>query len=152
MNKIITLIAMFLCIYLIYTYSYHDENAVICKSSVSFYWKKKRLDLLISQNINAGKGVLSLSAISYNSDKTKLYLDKVISFSYKQNREFYYLKSEVIMDSPQMTMDSSDQMSWLPDFFTQTGETLILKIKPYGNNTWIFYSGNSPLFVCEKRS
>ncbi|NRH23225.1 hypothetical protein A8L51_21050 [Pantoea stewartii] len=146
MNKIIALIALCFFVYL----SRHEGKAISCRADVSYYWQKSRLDLLITQNLDDGKGFLSISGIGYNEDASKTYLNKTISFSYRQNKEFYYLKSEMIINSPQMTMSLSEQKKWLPDFFTNTDANLLLKIKPYGDNAWLFFTGNNPAFVCEK--
>jgi len=146
MNKIIALVALCFFVYL----SRHEGKAISCRADVSYYWQKSRLDLLITQNFDDGKGFLSISGIGYNEDASKTYLNKTISFSYRQNKEFYYLKSEMIINSPQMTMSLGDQKKWLPDFFTNTDATLLLKIKPYGENAWLFFAGNNPTFVCEK--
>ncbi|MFL1819132.1 hypothetical protein ACHY48_20115, partial [Pantoea agglomerans] len=58
-------------------------------------------------------------------------------------------QSEMIMNSPQMTMSVSEQKKWLPEFFINRDAVMLLKIKPYGKNAWLFYSATSPLFVCE---
>lgn len=108
------------------------------------------MDLLITQTLRDGKGVLSMSGILYDKNETKSYLSKTISFSYLQNQFFYYFRSELIMNSPQMTMSLSDQKKWLPDFFTDNNMPLVLKIRPYGKDAWIFYGENTPLFICER--
>jgi len=125
-------------------------DAISCKTSVSYFWNADRFDLLISQDLDSGKGVLSASGIVYNNDKKEYYLNKMISFSYRKNKDFYNLRSEIIMDSPQMTMSVSEQRKWLPEFFINPDKTMLLKIKPYGQNAWVFYSSNIPLLVCEK--
>lgn len=153
MNKIIAVVAFIaICclLYLFYPANREEGGAISCKASVSYFWDKERLDLLISQNMHNGKGFLSVSGISYHRDNTKSYLDKSVSFSYRQNGDIYNFKSEMIMDSPQMTMSLSEEKGWFPEFFTNKGETLLLKIRPYGKRAWLFYAGNSPLFVCEK--
>ena len=91
-----------------------------------------------------------MSGILYENDKVKSYLSKTVSFSYIQNRFFYYFRSELIMNSPQMTMSLTDQNTWLPDFFTENNKQLVLKIRPYGKDAWIFYPENTPLFICER--
>lgn len=153
MNKTFAVIAFIAICFFLYFLSRQQGGGgggISCKANVSYLWDKERLDLLISQNMYNGKGFLSVSGISYHSDNTKIYLDKSVSFSYRHNKEIYNFKSEMIMDSPQMTMSLSEQKRWFPEFFTNKGETLLLKIKPYGKNAWLFYAGNSPLFVCER--
>ncbi|WP_152998386.1 hypothetical protein [Pantoea stewartii] len=153
MNKIFAvaaLIAMCFLLSLFFPSGREESTAVACKAHVSYLWGKERLDLLISQSLHNGKGFLSVSGISYHSDNTKSYLDKSLSFSYHRNKDVYNFKSQMIMDSPQMTMSPSEEKRWFPEFFTNKGETLILKIRPYGKNAWLFYAGTTPLFVCER--
>lgn len=126
------------------------EATISCRADVSYHWEKNRLDLLITQYFQDGKGILSMSGVLYGNDVAKGYLSKTVSFSYQQKSIYYYLRSELIIDSPQMTMKYSDQKKWLPDFFIDVNKPLLLKIRPYGNNAWLFYSGNTPLFVCER--
>lgn len=149
-TKILLLIALCLNIYIFMPFNKNEGNIISCKADVSYHWNDERLDLLITQHLQDGKGVISMSGVLYNKDKTKTYLGKTVSFSYKKNRNFYYLSSELIMDSPQMTMKFSDQKRWLPEFFIYTNNPLLLKIQSYGNNAWLFFSENTPLFVCEK--
>lgn len=149
MNKIIYPVSLFFLFYLFCPVKRQGGHVITCKASVSYFWNGERLDLRISQDLDGGKGFLSVSGIVYNSDKTKSYLDKTISFSYRQNKEFYYFRSEMIMNSPQMTMSVSEQKKWLPEFFINRDAAMLLKIKPYGKNAWLFYSSTSPLFVCE---
>lgn len=150
MIKIILLIIFCIVIYLFTPFIRNAENTISCKADVSYLWKQDRLDLLITQNLHDGKGVLSMSGILYENDKVKSYLSKTVSFSYVQNRFFYYFRSELIMNSPQMTMSLTDQNTWLPDFFTENNKPLVLKIRPYGKNAWVFYPENTPLFICER--
>lgn len=150
MIKFILLIILCIIIFLFTPFSRSGENTISCKADVSYQWKQDRLDLLITQNLHDGKGVLSMSGILYENDKTKAYLSKTVSFSYIQNRFIYYFRSELIMNSPQMTMSLSDQKKWLPDFFTENNKPLVLKIRNYGKDAWIFYSENTPLFICER--
>jgi len=150
MNKIIYPVSLCFLFYLFYPLKRQGGDAVSCKTSVSYFWNDERLDLLISQDLDSGKGVLSVSGIVYNKDKTKSYLNKMISFSYHKNKDFYDLRSKTIMNSPQMTMSVSEQRKWLPEFFISPDEAMLLKIKPYGQNAWLFYSANTPLLVCEK--
>lgn len=150
MIKVILLSIFCTVIYLFTPFSRNGENTISCKADVSYLWKQDRLDLLITQNLHDGKGVLSMSGILYENEKVKSYLSKTVSFSYVQNRFFYYFRSELIMNSPQMTMSLTDQKTWLPDFFTENNKPLVLKIRPYGKNAWIFYPENTPLFICER--
>ncbi|WP_244213031.1 hypothetical protein [[Curtobacterium] plantarum] len=137
-----------------YPFFKHKENFISCNADVSYHLHKKRLNLLISQNMSEGKGIISISGISYENEKVQAYVNKIISFSFKQNKDFYYFRSEIIIDSPQMNMPMSmsidDQRKWLPEFFINSEKTLLVKIKPYGMNSWLFYSGAVPLFVCER--
>lgn len=149
MIKITLLIIFCIVIYLFTPFIRNGENTISCNADVSYLWKQDRLDLLITQNLHDGKGVLSMSGILYENDKVKSYLSKTVSFSYVQNRFFYYFRSELIMNSPQMTMSLTDQKTWLPDFFTENNKSLVLKIRPYGKNAWVFYPENTPLFICE---
>lgn len=130
------------------------ENSISCNADVSYLWHAKRLNLLISQNMNKDKGIISISGISYENEKVQAYVNKIISFSYKQNKDSYYFRSEIIIDSPQMSMPMGmsidDQKKWLPEFFINSEKTLLVTIKPYGINSWLFYSGAVPLFVCER--
>ncbi|MGC0871205.1 hypothetical protein [Pantoea agglomerans] len=152
MSKSKTLLLITLCvvIYLLNPLHKNGKDTISCKSDVSYHWRKNQLDLLITQHLQDGKGILSISGILYDNDKAKAYLSKTVSFSYQQNGNFYYFRSELIMDSPQMTMSLSDQKRWLPDFFIDTNKPLLLKAMLYGNGAWIFYSENTPLFVCER--
>lgn len=149
-TKILILIALCINIYIFMLFNRHGEKTISCKADVSYHWNNDRLDLLITQHLQDGKGILSMSGILYKKDKNKAYLSKTVSFSYKKNMNFYYLSSELIIDSPQMTMQFSDQKRWLPDFFIYTSNPLLLEIKSYGNDAWLFYSENTPLFVCER--
>lgn len=148
--KIILLIALCLNIYIFMPFNKHGGNMISCKADVSYHWNDERLDLLITQHLQDGKGIISMSGVLYKKDKTKAYLGKTVSFSYKKNRSFYYLRSELIMDSPQMTMKFSEQKRWLPDFFIYINNPLLLKIQPYGNDAWLFFPENTPIFVCER--
>ncbi|MCT6592913.1 hypothetical protein N3553_23900 [Pantoea dispersa] len=150
MNKIIYPVSLCFLLFLFCPVKRQEEGAISCKASVSYFWNADRFDLLISQDLDSGKGVLSASGIVYHNDKMESYLNKMISFSYRKNKDFYNLRSEIIMDSPQMTMSVSEQRKWLPEFFINPDEIMLLKIKPYGHNAWIFYSSNIPLLVCEK--
>lgn len=89
-----------------------------------------------------------MSGISYENNKVSAYLAKTVSFSYLQNSDYYNFRSELIINSPQMTMSVSDQKRWLPDFFTEPDKPLLLKSRRYGKDAWIFYSENTPLLVC----
>ncbi|MCS4492675.1 hypothetical protein NXS97_00405 [Pantoea sp. B623] len=149
MNKIIYPVSLCFLFYLFCPVKRQGGDVISCKASVSYFWNEERLDLLISQDLDGGKGFLSVSGIFYKNDKTKSYLNKTISFSYGQNKEFYHFRSEMIMNSPQMTMSLSEQKMWLPEFFINRDRTMLLKIKPYGKKDWLFYSATSPLFVCE---
>lgn len=150
MNKVIYPVSLCFLFYLFFPVKRQGDHVLSCKASVSYFWNEDRLDLLISQQLEGGKGFLSVSGIVYNSDKTRTYLNRTISFSYRQHKEFYNMKSEMIMDSPQMTMSASEQRKWLPEFFIDSDRTMLLKIKPYGKNAWLFYSATTPLFVCER--
>lgn len=150
MNKIIYPVSLCFLFYLFFPVKRQGDHAISCKASISYFWNEDRLDLLISQQLDSGKGFLSVSGIVYNSDKTKTYLNRTISFSYRQYNEFYNMRSEISVDSPQMTMSVSEQRKWLPEFFIDSDKTMLLKIKPYGENTWLFYSATTPLFICEK--
>jgi len=150
MIKVILLIILCIVIYSFAPFSRNGENIISCTADVSYQWKQDRMDLLITQTLLDGKGVLSMSGILYDKNETKSYLSKTISFSYLQNQFFYYFRSELIMNSPQMTMSLSDQKKWLPDFFTDNNMPLVLKIRPYGKDAWIFYAENTPLFICER--
>ncbi|MGP2504464.1 hypothetical protein ACTUSN_24290 [Pantoea ananatis] len=150
MSKIIHPVSLCFLFYLFFPVKRQADDVINCKASVSYFWNDYRLDLFISQDLDDGKGFLSMSGIVRNGDKPEAYLNKTISFSYRRNKEYYHLRSEVIMDSPQMTMSVSEQEKWLPEFFISSDRTMLLKIKPYGKNAWLFYSANSPLFVCEK--
>jgi hypothetical protein len=150
MNKIIYPVSLCFLFYLFFLVKPQGDHAISCKASISYFWNEDRLDLLISQQLDGGKGFLSVSGIAYNSDKTRTYLNRTISFSYRQHKEFYNIKSEMIMDSPQMTMSVSEQRKWLPEFFIDSDRTMLLKIKPYGKNAWLFYAATTPLFVCER--
>jgi hypothetical protein len=136
--------------YLFTSLNRNGEKTISCTADVTYQWKMGRLVLLISQNLHDGKGVLSMSGVLYEKDKGKSYLSKTLSFSYIQNGFFYYLRSELIINSPQMTMSLYDQKEWLPDFFIENNKSLVLKIRPYGKDAWIFYSENTPLFICER--
>lgn len=150
MIKVILLIILCIVIYSFTPFSRNGEKTISCTADVSYQWKQDRLDLLITQTLRDGKGVLSMSGILYDKNKTKSYLSKTISFSYLQNHFFYYFRSELIMNSPQMTMSFFDQKKWLPDFFTDNNMPLVLKIRPYGKDAWIFYAESTPLFICER--
>lgn len=150
MIKVILLIILCIVIYSFAPFSRNGENTISCTADVSYQWKQDRMDLLITQTLLDGKGVLSMSGILYDKNETKSYLSKTISFSYLQNQFFYYFRSELIMNSPQMTMSLSDQKKWLPDFFTDNNMPLVLKIRPYGKDAWILYAENTPLFICER--
>lgn len=149
-SRILILIAFCIAIYLFHPLNRKERDFISCKADISYQWNRNRLDLLITQYIQDGKGIISMSGILYEDDKTKSYLNKTVSFSYHQNNNFYYFRSELIMDSPQTTMNSSDQQKWLPDFFIDINKPLLQEVRPYGKNAWIFYSGSTPLFVCEK--
>ncbi|PKC45543.1 hypothetical protein V461_05950 [Pantoea ananatis BRT98] len=150
MNKLIYPVTVCCLCFLIFPVSRKGSADISCKADVSYLWNEERLDLLISQDLDHGKGVISVSGISYISGKPESYLNKSISFSYLQHNDFYTFRSEMIMDSPQMTMSVSEQRKWLPAFFIKTDEKMLLKIRPYGKNAWLFYSANNPLLVCEK--
>lgn len=155
MNKFYSFVAIFaVCVlsvsFCFFSTTLEGNKVISCKASASFFWNKERLDLLVTQDVHDGKGFLSLSGISYNGNDTESYLNKSISFSYRQNGENYYFKSEMIMNSPQMTMSLDEEKRWLPAFFFNTDSPLLLKIRPYGKNAWVFYSGIIPLFVCER--
>lgn len=120
MIKVILLIILCIVIYSFAPFSRNGENTISCTADVSYQWKQDRMDLLITQTLLDGKGVLSMSGILYDKNETKSYLSKTISFSYLQNQFFYYFRSELIMNSPQMTMSLSDQKKWLPDFLQIT--------------------------------
>ncbi|CCG85774.1 hypothetical protein [Erwinia piriflorinigrans] len=150
MIKITLLIIFCIAIYLFTPFIRNGGDTISCKSDVAYHWKQDRLDLLTTQTLHGGKGVLSMSGILYEKDKTKAYLSKTVSFSYLQNSFFYYFRSELVIDSPQMTMSLSDQKKWLPEFFTENNMPLVLKIRPYGKDAWVFYSENTPLFICER--
>lgn len=78
------------CLYfLFFPVSRKESFAISCKADVSYFWNQERLDLLISQDLDHGKGVLSFSGISYISGKPESYLNKTISFLYLQHKEFY---------------------------------------------------------------
>lgn len=132
--------------------SKNEEKGISCRSEISLHWQNSRLDILVTQSFDNGEGFVAVSGIGYNEDNSKAYLNKAISFSYRQKKEFYYLKSDIIVNSPQMTMSLSDQKKWLPDFFITPGSIFLLKINPYGRNAWLFYTENSPAFVCESVS
>ncbi|QAB32599.1 hypothetical protein [Pantoea ananatis] len=148
MIKIPLLIIFFIAIYIFIPFGRPGGNTISCKADVSYHWKQNRLDLLITQNLHDGKGVLSVSGISYENNKVSAYLAKTVSFSYLQNSDYYNFRSELIINSPQMTMSVSDQKRWLPDFFTEPDKPLLLKSRRYGKDAWIFYSENTPLLVC----
>lgn len=150
MIKITLLIIFCFVIYLFTPFIRDGGDTISCKADVAYQWKQDRLDLLITQTLHGGKGFLSMSGILYEKDKKKSYLSKTVSFSYLQNRFFYYFRSELIINSPQMTTSLSDQKKWLPEFFTENNMPLVVKIRPYGKDAWIFYSENTPLFICER--
>lgn len=150
MIKSTLLIIVFVAIYMLSPFVRDEKKAITCKADVSYHSQQDKLDMLITQNLHDGKGVLSLSGIYYENDKKKSYLSKTVSFSYVQANTYYKYWSDLIMDSPQMTMSLSDQKKWLPDFFTEIDKPLLQKIRPYGKNAWVVYSENTPLFVCEK--
>ncbi len=134
MSKTLLLIALCIIFYLFSPFSRQGGDLISCKADISNHWKDKQLDLLITQNLNNGKGFLSIFGISYVNDKVSSYLSKTISFSYQQDKNYYHLRSELIMNSPQMTMNITDQKNCIPDFFIETDKPLLMKIRPYGNN------------------
>jgi len=150
MIKIILLIICCVGVFFFIALDTSGRNTISCKADVAYSWKQNRLNILITQNLHDQKGVISMSGIYYENSKVSAYLAKTVSFSYLQNRNFYYLRSELIINSPQMTMSLSEQKKWLPDFFTEPDKPLLLKIRPYGKDSWIFYSENTPLFICER--
>lgn len=152
MNKILVLTGLCFIALLLYPFSGNREHRISCKADISYQWQDSTLNLFISQNIQNGKGILALSGTLHEKNKGDGYLSKTISFSYREQGYYYHLNSDLVINSPQMTMSVQDQRKWLPDFFIEKGKPLLLKIRPYGDKAWLFYSETTPLFVCERSS
>ncbi|WP_241627655.1 hypothetical protein [Rosenbergiella epipactidis] len=132
-----------------YCYSrFYNDDFISCDASASFLWGGDKLDLTIYQRLHNGYGFVSLSGVLNSGDGIKKYINKSVSFSYNKVDYIYTLKSNSINDSPQMTMSKVEEEKWIGDFFIKDGGGMLLKIIPYNNRSWVFYSGINPLFIC----
>ncbi|MEW5289861.1 hypothetical protein ABW286_11810 [Erwinia papayae] len=108
------------------------------------------MNIVSFQNLDSGQGTISISGVLYNGKKISGYLSKTVNFTYKKNGENYLVKSDLILNSPQMTLTPDVEKRWLPDFFITKGQSLLWKIKHLNNRSWLIYSETVPLYLCEK--
>ncbi|WP_345830790.1 hypothetical protein AAGR22_05435 [Erwinia sp. HDF1-3R] len=136
----------------IFIFKNHKEKGISCKAEITFLKGNDRVDVVSFHTLINGKGTISMSGVVHHGEKKAGYISKSIRFSYKKSKNIYLLRSDLISNSPYMTLSPEVENQWFPLFFSTKGEHLLWKIKPVGDKAWLFYSKTAPLFICEEAS
>lgn len=139
-------ISSFFCV----SYGNNHLTPETCKAEVSFVRGNERLNMVAFQSLFYGGGTLSISGVLYDRNKAAGYISKTIKFSYEKKGYSYFVTSEIISRSPQMTLSKKQENKWLPAFFYEPGKSLVWKIRPVTDNASLIFSETVPLFLCEK--
>ncbi|MGE9552848.1 hypothetical protein ACQPT2_16890 [Erwinia amylovora] len=150
MNRLILFVVSGVSTFFCVSYGINHFTPERCKAEVSFVRGDDRLNMITFKSLFSGVGTVSISGVLYNRDKTAGYISETIRFSYEMKGDTYFVTSELISKSPQMTLSQSQEEKWLPSFFYEKGKSLVWNIRPVGNNASLIFSETVPLFLCEK--
>lgn len=150
MKKIIIFLVFSLVTYFCFFIKNQSRPEGECKAEISFIKGNERMNIVSFQNLDSGQGTISISGVLYNGKKISGYLSKTVNFTYKKNGDNYLVRSDLILNSPQMTLTPDVEKRWLPDFFITKGQSLLWKIKHLNNRSWLVYSETVPLYLREK--
>jgi len=126
------------------------QDYIHCIANINYIRSGERFSLIVSHDMRNGHGVLSLAGRLTGDNQKAISLSKIIRFNYHRDGDLYLAQSTLIEPSPDNQMSIEQQEKWLPAFFITVGATFPFVIKRTGIDTWVFYSGPVPLFICEK--
>lgn len=126
------------------------QDSVHCIANINYIKNGETLSVITSHDINDGQGLIALTGRLTDTDRNVTRLSKIIRFTYQRRGNLYLARSILIESSPDNGMSQDEQKKWLPAFFINVGATFPFVIKKTGIDTWAFYSGAVPLYICEK--
>lgn len=126
------------------------QDSVHCIANINYIRNGETFSVIASHDMREGHGVIAITGRLTDSNQNVISLSKIIRFTYQREGDLYLARSTLIEPSPDNQMSQQEQQKWLPAFFITVGATFPFVIKRTGIDTWTFYSGPVPLYLCEK--
>ncbi|AVG75699.1 MAG TPA: hypothetical protein DIT85_10670 [Pantoea ananatis] len=126
------------------------QDSVHCIANINYIRGGETFSVIASHDMRNGQGIIAITGRLTDSAHKVISLSKIIRFTYQREGNLYLARSTLIEPSPDNQMSLEEQQKWLPAFFISVGATFPFVIKRTGLQTWVFYSGPVPLYLCEK--